>query len=60
MHRSDWRIVDYHPVFRRDVPEQGGIYVIVKSRRLLGLPVVAVPLYVGKSHNLRRRFCRTY
>jgi excinuclease UvrABC nuclease subunit len=54
--RSDWRVIDYHPVYQGKVPPKGGVYLIVKTERVLGVPMGMVLLYVGKSRNLRRRF----
>lgn len=56
MQRGDWSIVDYHRAFGEGVPIASGLYAIVQSKRVLGMPISTTPLYIGKSKNLRRRF----
>jgi excinuclease UvrABC nuclease subunit len=56
MRRGDWNVVDHHRHFEDEVPAEPGVYAIVQSKRVLGVPLAATPVYVGRSTNLRRRF----
>jgi excinuclease UvrABC nuclease subunit len=55
---SNWRSVSYSRHGRESVPESPGVYAILRINRVMGLPMLADPIYIGKSKNLRIRMGR--
>lgn len=52
---SNWRSVSFSRHGRESVPENPGVYVILRVTRVMGLPMQSEPIYIGKSKNLRKR-----
>ncbi len=52
---SNWRSVSYSRHGRVSVPESSGVYAILRVNRVMGLPMQAEPIYIGKTKNLRKR-----
>jgi len=52
---SNWRSTAFSRLARETVPERPGVYAILRVTRVLGLPMAAEAIYIGKTKNLRRR-----
>ena len=52
---SNWRTTAFSWNGQASVPDTTGVYVILRVRRVMGLPLSADPIYVGKTKNLRKR-----
>lgn len=55
-HRLSWRQCQYGHGLEDAVPAVGGIYVIVKTTKMHGLPIACEWIYAGQSKNLKRRY----
>jgi excinuclease UvrABC nuclease subunit len=52
---ANWRSVPFTRGVNDTVPERAGVYAILRTKRVHGLPLTVDPVYVGKSRNLRQR-----
>ena len=51
-----WQTAGYDLAYTVNVPDQPGIYTVVRPRRIHGHTLETEVLYVGQAVNLRRRF----
>jgi excinuclease UvrABC nuclease subunit len=52
---KNWRSTSFSAGARTSVPDQSGVYAILRVERVLGLPRTSEVLYIGKSLSLRIR-----
>lgn len=52
---KNWRSTSFSAGARNSVPDQSGIYAILRVERVFGLPRASEVLYIGKTLNLRKR-----
>ena len=52
---SNWRSAPYSRHGRESVPASPGVYAILRVNRVMGLPLLSEPIYIGKSKNLKSR-----
>jgi excinuclease UvrABC nuclease subunit len=55
---KDWRMTSFSHPGRASVPARSGVYAIVRTRRVFGLPTSFDVLYVGRSKSLRTRLAQ--
>lgn len=53
---GEWRSIAFSDRLAGGIPNQPGVYAIVRVRRVHALPVQLDLIYAGKSLDLRRRF----
>lgn len=51
-----WQFVQFFVLSDERIPKSAGVYAIIKTVRVHGLPTNTEVIYIGKSKDLRRRF----
>jgi excinuclease UvrABC nuclease subunit len=54
--REAWKSLPFILSLAYLVPDKSGVYAVLRTKRVLGLPTSVEVLYVGKSRRLRGRF----